>query len=1030
MCLIVCLVLLILKCQIEAFNLSPYANLVINLPKQPETHLKPTRSSYFGYTLVIRPTSIFVGAPRAQSTLDSQSTINETGAIYRCSLTDGDCIPYVLDARGDVDAPDNGYTWNSESKDYQWLGGSMDGGTRDTDKLLVCAPRFYTPNRKGNQLHGACYWVSDTVSPTPQHVMRTSPLRLKSQQRADDGTSFFFMGELGQSTHVTDDNSEFLIGAPGIDDWKGSVVLYRKNHPVALRRLMRDVDTTNYKPDNYSPKILLPSRWGQKANSYFGYAISSGYFDSANLSNLLYVATAPQASEAFIFSDQGTGIRKFYEFHGEQLGEYFGYSILAEDLNGDGKTDVIISAPLNALGDSPDVGAIYVFINKGLFSFEQKILRSSVSSKARFGTTLSRLGDINNDGYNDVAVGAPFEGNGAVFIYLGSEDGLRDQPSQRLDSPPQQTSQYGAHMFGHGLSRGSDFDGNGYNDFAIGAPNAEAVYLYSAYPVVKIQATVKSESREIKPEQEKFKITACYQLNFIAEKKEVQEQMIDIRITIDEQLKRFKFALNQDIEMSFNAKAGPLENCPIFDVQVNNGDKDIFEPIVLKIHYGLAQTVPKSGGFCETCAVVDPADPKVYTEKISFCTGCAADVCVADLQLKSIDVIPNYILGSTDILRLKYEVTSEGENAYVPQLNVTSSARLPFAQVPGNCKVTKAVMLCDLNHGRKLAKGDSDSITITFDVSQLSGDSLIIDAAVFSAGSEKNPTDNKQSNVISLREFTEIDASGGSANGQVVLNSYPYSAEIINNYEFKSRGPSIIDQLTLVFHIPIAYKYKVAGSSKIIPIINITSLDMDATYDSHLLTMKLYDHKGLPVEYYTQIGLDDDQATTNQGQNVGSHDLQSEDFKEELPVNRTIVFNCRDTNMTICVHAEMTVKFRPDKPINVNISFNVDLRDMKQPWEYFVIHTDVDLVKEGDPTSKTLGIKRKFEPNVIFKNLNPGMPIWYIILSLIGGILLLSGLTYVLYKLGFFKRFKREELNRLRTAEKFEHLLDPVPDYD
>jgi len=69
-------------------------------------------------------------------------------------------------------------------------------------------------------------------------------------------------------------------------------------------------------------------------------------------------------------------------------------------------------------------------------------------------------------------------------------------------------------------------------------------------------------------------------------------------------------------------------------------------------------------------------------------------------------------------------------------------------------------MVCDLNRGRPLAKGDSDSVTISFDVSQLSGQSLIIYAEVFSTGYEKNPTDNKQTNVIGLKEFTEIDASG------------------------------------------------------------------------------------------------------------------------------------------------------------------------------------------------------------------------------------------------------------------------------
>jgi len=195
-----------------------------------------------------------------------------------------------------------------------------------------------------------------------------------------------------------------------------------------------------------------------------------------------------------------------------------------------------------------------------------------------------------------VAVGAPFKGNGVVFIYLGSEHGLRDQPSQRLDAPSQQPSEYGSYMFGHGLSRGSDIDGNGYNDLAIGAPNAEVLYLYRTYPVVKIHATVKSESREIKPDQDKVKISACYRLTTTAKAKEVEQHELNIRITIDKMLERVKFIENQVNEMSFKVLAGLQEQCRVFEVKVLYSEENLFKPIDLEIFYELTQKVQNVEG--------------------------------------------------------------------------------------------------------------------------------------------------------------------------------------------------------------------------------------------------------------------------------------------------------------------------------------------------------------------------------------------------------------------------------------------------
>lgn len=223
------------------------------------------------------------------------------------------------------------------------------------------------------------------------------------------------------------------------------------------------------------------------------------------------------------------------------------------------------------------------------------MLASPIHGKARFGTTLTRLGDLNRDGYNDIAVGAPFAGNGSVFVYLGGERGLRDHHSQRLDSPKEFIqSPYGSHMFGHGISKGSDIDANGFNDLAIGAPNAETVLLYKAYPVVKILATLKSDTREIKPGQSTFPLTVCYSISTAST--QIRSQDIAMHIVVDPQVKRVTIASTSSNEMKFTATAQTQMQCRNLDCNVKFVESEIFKPIELELHYSLVNQVPDSEG--------------------------------------------------------------------------------------------------------------------------------------------------------------------------------------------------------------------------------------------------------------------------------------------------------------------------------------------------------------------------------------------------------------------------------------------------
>lgn len=71
-----------------------------------------------------------------------------------------------------------------------------------------------------------------------------------------------------------------------------------------------------------------------------------------------------------------------------------------------------------------------MFPSQSLFEMVSELQGDPGYPLGRFGTAITALTDINGDGLTDVAVGAPLEGQGAVYIFNGKPGGLSPQPSQ------------------------------------------------------------------------------------------------------------------------------------------------------------------------------------------------------------------------------------------------------------------------------------------------------------------------------------------------------------------------------------------------------------------------------------------------------------------------------------------------------------------------------------------------------------------------------------------------------------------------
>lgn len=87
--------------------------------------------------------------------------------------------------------------------------------------------------------------------------------------------------------------------------------------------------------------------------------------------------------------------------------------------------------------------------------------------ESQYGISIANAGDLNRDGCEDIAVGAPYEGFGVVYIYMGRrKEGLIATPDQIIQASDLPVTMK---TFGYALSGGMDLDANGYPDLLVGA---------------------------------------------------------------------------------------------------------------------------------------------------------------------------------------------------------------------------------------------------------------------------------------------------------------------------------------------------------------------------------------------------------------------------------------------------------------------------------------------------------------------------------------------------------------------------------
>uniref|UniRef100_A0A672KX46 Integrin subunit alpha 1 n=1 Tax=Sinocyclocheilus grahami TaxID=75366 RepID=A0A672KX46_SINGR len=791
------------------------------------------------------------------------------------------------------------------------------------------------------------------------------------------------MSQSGFSAHTS--KAGVMLGAVGAFDWNGTVVMQSgQEFVVPKKNTFHDPAVQRY----------------EGIAGYVGYDVQSAHTPHG----VLYITGAPRfnhSGRVMVYRFDGENVTITQTLKGEQIGSYFGSVLQTHDIDRDSYTDILlVGAPMYMGPERDEQGQVYVYrLNEdGLFEHEMTLKPvnqtcctahsqsncKSVSENepcgARFGTAIAAVPDLNLDGFNDIVIGSPLENDhrGAVYIYHGSQKSIKEKYVQRIAAGGDGESMK---FFGQSIHGIMDLNDDGIIDVTIGGIGGAA--LFWSRDVAELLAEMTFDPSKINLQQTCqvqgrttvcVKTKVCFKYRIKSDKDTNTGTVIRYSLTLDSLRAIARGRFNQTDNRRLQQSESIVDELCREHTFYTSDRLDFRDPIMVMLEFGLADE--------DSGPVLDGELPTSLNKTIALVDCGNDDKCVANLHLKATANISSLLIKSNqEKFYVTIDIHNSGDHAYNTKVTLSHTENLNYVKIEPKDKD------CEMNHTRiicavgypflKTDKKENFKIQFEPNPSHIRKDIVInVTATTDSEESDSALKDNFVSIVIPVKH---------EANLRFTVNKYMKEDHII--FKEKETIPSVFNHTSVIGNeVKIRYTLERDPEMPSPPLLLKIMFPYQTSVKNFLLYLTDLTHTADiscdASRLINPLGIKPDKPYTVNPK------------KETLSV---YLLSCKEEGNP-CVSFSCSIP--PGDFKQINTTFRV-WRPTFIKGEFSNIHMAVDAKLESkNPDLFVLNdnVKIREVKIQVTKDMQSGIPLWIIILSILIGLLILALVIFALWK--------------------------------